>query len=212
MKKLFTLIHGDDIRLDSGVKILKGKDYSEILDSKGVLDKALDDANKYKEGVVTEIEKSKAQAEAEGFQKGLNKWNEQIAYLEAEIKTVHAEIQKIIVPLALSGAKKIFGKELELAPEAIVDIVSNNVKSISEHRKVTIYVNKKDREYLDAAKERLESKFSKLESLSIQERDDIESGGCIIETEIGIINAQTANQWSALEQAFETVLKENGNV
>lgn len=211
MKKLFTLIHGDDIHLSPGVKVVKADTFSEVLDSKGVLDKVQEDAVEYKKGVAAEIEKLKEQAELQGFQKGLEKWSEQVAFLEQEIGNVHDEIQKIIVPLSLSGAKKIFGKELELAPEAVVDIVANNLKSVSDHRKITIYANKKDKNYLDNGKSRLEKIFGRLESLSIQEREDIGRGGCIIETEKGIINAQIENQWRALEKAFKMVLQETQN-
>ena len=49
--------------------------------------------------------------------------------------------------------------------------------------------------------------FERLENLSIQERDDIEPGGCIIETEAGIINAQLENQWRSLEIAFDEFMK-----
>ena len=35
----------------------------------------------------------------------------------------------------------------------------------------------------------------------------IEPGGCIIETEAGIINAQLENQWRSLENAFESFMK-----
>ncbi|MBI3211529.1 MAG: HrpE/YscL family type III secretion apparatus protein, partial [Simkania negevensis] len=37
---------------------------------------------------------------------------------------------------------------------------------------------------------------------SLEDREDIAPGGCIIETEAGIINASLANQWQALEAAF----------
>ena len=208
MKKLFTLIHGNDVHLSPGVKVVKANIFSEVLDSKGILEKVQEDAIEYKKDVTAECEGLKEQAELKGFQEGMEKWSEQVAFLEKEIGKVHDEIQNIIVPLALSGAKKIFGKELELAPEAVVDIVAKNLKSVSEHRKITIYSNKKDKSYLEKGKDRLEKVFGKLESLSIQEREDVERGGCIIETEKGIINAQVENQWRALEKAFEMVLKE----
>jgi type III secretion protein L len=60
---------------------------------------------------------------------------------------------------------------------------------------------------LEKSKSKIKKMFEHLESLSLQERDDIEPGGCMIETEAGIINAQLENQWRALEAAFETFMR-----
>ena len=92
-------------------------------------------------------------------------------------------------------------------PDRIVDIVMTSLKPVTQHRKITIYVNRADLEYVESAKPTLKKMFERLENLSIQERADIEPGGCIIETEAGIINAQLENQWRALETAFESFAK-----
>ena len=55
----------------------------------------------------------------------------------------------------------------------------------------------------------LSSKLSlkSLESFVIRERAGIQPGGCVIETEGGIINARLENQWRTLEKAFDTLSK-----
>lgn len=49
--------------------------------------------------------------------------------------------------------------------------------------------------------------MDQVESFTILDRADITPGGCIIETESGIINASFENQWRALEMAFERYMK-----
>jgi type III secretion protein L len=105
------------------------------------------------------------------------------------------------------AAKKIVGRELELSEDAIVDIVSSSLKAVAQHHKITIYVNKKELAILEANRPRLKNIFESLESLSLRERNDIAPGGCVIETEGGIINAQLDNQWRILEKAFDNLLK-----
>lgn len=117
------------------------------------------------------------------------------------------EVHKNILPLALKAAKKIVGEELKLHPDRIVDIVLNSLKPVTQHKKIIIYVNKVDLAMLEENREKLKQAFERLESLSVQERSDIEPGGCMIETEAGIINAQLENQWRALENAFESFHK-----
>ena len=164
------------------------------------------DAQDYKVHVADECEKLKEHAQKEGFEEGFSKWVQKVAELEAEIQQVRKDLQKILVPVALKAAKKIVGREIELSDETIVDIVSNALKAVAQHKKVTIYVNKKDLATLDAHRSRIKQLFEALEALSIRERSDISPGGCIIETEGGIINAQIENQWRIIERAFEKLM------
>ncbi len=204
----FSFIDGTKIHLNPHKKVVKSEDFTTLLDAKDLVDAVKKDADAYKKSVVAEIEKQKELAVDAGFQEGLNRLNEQIAYLEAEIKKVHLGLEDLIVPIALQAAKKIVGKEIELHPETVVDIISRNLKGVAEHQKVKIYVNKKDHNVLEEHKDRLEANFGRLESLSLQVRDDIEANCCVIETEVGIVNAQIDQQWEALEQAFKTILAE----
>lgn len=117
-------------------------------------------------------------------------------------------MNKLILPLALKAAKKIVTKELETRPETIVDIVLHTLTPVLQSHKITIWVNKADKEILEKEKSRIREKLEQIESLSIHERDDISPGGCIIETEAGIINASIENQWRAIEAAFDKYLKQ----
>lgn len=116
-------------------------------------------------------------------------------------------MNKLILPLALKAAKKIVAKELETQPETIVDIVLQALAPVLQNHRITIWVNKADKEILEKEKTRIREKLEQVESLSIKERDDVAQGGCVIETESGIINASIENQWRAIESAFDKYLK-----
>ena len=104
----------------------------------------------------------------------------------------------------MTAIKKLIGKELSAKPETIIDIVSSALRSVANHKKISIFVNKHDLEIVEGKRAQLREIFEYLESLSITAREDIEEGGCIIETEAGIINAQLDSQLDALEGAFQT--------
>lgn len=207
-KKFFSLIYGDKNKISANKRIIPAEAISQLLDAEEVLDKVKSDAERYKVEVAQECEKLKESAQAAGFAEGYQKWAEQIANLEAEIIKVRQDLEKMLIPVALKAAKKIVGREIELSEDAIVDIVSNALKAVSQHKKITIYVNKKDLDPLEHSRGRLKEIFESLEVLSLRERADVARGGCIIETEIGIINAQLENQWSALERGFASLMKQ----
>jgi len=195
-----------DIHVEPGTKVLPKEQVSTALSCKELLDKVQNDAKMYRKEVSAEAEELKAISAREGFDEGLRKWAQQIALLEQELKTVRDEMTKAIVPIAIQAAKKVVGQELISNEDTIVGIVRSALKSVTGHRKITIYVCKDDASNLEKHKDRLKAMFERLDSLTILERADIERGGCVVETEGGIINAQLDRQWELLEQAFQKLL------
>lgn len=204
-KKLFSLIYGDTIRQATTEKIVPAADLSKLLSAEDVLATIVSEAEKYRQVVISECESLKEQAQKEGFAEGYKEWTVQLAKMEEEIANVREEMHKLIIPVSLKAAKKIVSSELALQPEAILEIVSSALKSVAQHKKIVIYVNKSDLEILENKKNKIKDVFESLESLSLRERDDVEQGGCIIETEGGIINAQLKDRWRNLESAFESL-------
>lgn len=206
-KKFFTLIKEGSIHLAPNTKVIKSAAYSQALDARELLQVAKEDAETYKKEVAEECEKLKEEAKKEGFQKGFEEWASQVAYLESELANARKDIEKMVIPVALKAAKKIVGREIELSENIIVDIVTNNIRAVAQHKKIIVYVSKKDYEALDKEKNELKQHFENLESFVIRERADIQPGGCVIETEAGIINAQLENQWELLEKAFASMMR-----
>ncbi|MCB1180711.1 MAG: HrpE/YscL family type III secretion apparatus protein [Chlamydiia bacterium] len=205
--KFLTLVNRDSVHLAPKQKVLPADVFSKLLEAQTLLSRAKMEAIDYRKSVTKECEELKEQAELRGFEVGLTQWNAQIKLLEEEILKVKEEMEKSIVSLAITAAKKIVGKEIKLDRETIVDIVSTALKPVSQHKKVAIFVNRKDLDILEENRPRLKALFEHLKSLTLSTRDDIAPGGCVIETEAGIINAQLEYQWDALETAFQTLLK-----
>ncbi len=205
--KFFSLLSGQDVHPAPGKKVIPAEEFSTLVQASEILAQVEQEAEKYKKETMEESEELKELAFQEGFQEGLISLNKHILTLDHELKQIREDVQKRILPLALKAARKIMGEELKLHPDRIVDIVMTSLKPVTQHRKVTIFVNRADLEQIEGARSKIRKMFEHLENLSIQERDDIEPGGCMIETEAGIINAQLENQWRALESAFESFMK-----
>ncbi|HSX11311.1 MAG TPA: HrpE/YscL family type III secretion apparatus protein [Chlamydiales bacterium] len=205
--KCFSLISGKEVRTAPGKKVIPAKEFSTLEDANEILKTVKGEAAEFRKHTALEAEKTKELAFQEGFQEGLTSLNKHLLALDKELKLLREEVQKKILPLSLKAARKIIGEELRLHPDRIVDIVLTSLKPVTQHRKIIIYVNKADLQALEESKNKIKKIFEHLDSLSIQERSDIEPGGCMIETEAGIINAQLENQWRALESAFESFMK-----
>jgi type III secretion protein L len=205
--KFFSLLHHETVHSAKGDKVIPAEEFSTLMSAFELIEKAKEDVIAYKKEAEEQNEKLKAQAEKEGFEKGLSHFNEQLVNFEIELKKVRHEMNRLILPLALKAAKKIVAEEIKLHPDRIVDIVLQTLSPVTQNHRIKIYVNKADKEILEQEKPRIKEILEQVESLSILERSDIAPGGCIIETEAGIINASIENQWRSLESAFEKYMK-----
>lgn len=202
--KFFTLIKKEEIHIAPDKKIIPAEEFSNLVSAVEIVDKTKEEEVAYRLEIAKECEQLKEEAEKAGFEEGLSRWNQSIEHLESEIHKVRKEMENTLVPVAVTAVKKIIGKELEIKPNTIVDIVATALKTVTQHKRVSIYVNKNDLEYIEAERTRIKKLFEHIESLSIAAREDVQEGGCIIETEAGIINAQLESQLAALESAFRT--------
>lgn len=202
--KFFSLFENDEVHISPDKKIIPAKEFSKLVSAQNILKQTTQEALTFREDVTKECEALKEEAELAGFEEGLKRWNAQLALLDKEIKGVRQEIENSIVPLALAAVKKIIGQELEIHPEAIVDIVATALRAVSQHKKVKIFVSPQDLDHVEKARPKLKALFEHLESLTITPRNDIGEGDAVIETEVGIINARLDSQLKALESAFHT--------
>lgn len=205
--KFFSLIYQGEIHTAPDEKVVPKEQFSQLLDAHQIVEKAKEDAAAYREATEQACKELRKDAEEKGFAEGLAKFNEQMFYFDSELKKIRHETLQAVLPLALQAAKKIVAKELETHPETIVDIVLATLAPVTNHRKIKIFVCKSDRELVEKEKTKIREMLEQVESLTVQDRQDISPGGCIIETEAGIINATIENQWRALESAFARYMK-----
>lgn len=208
MSRLFAFIESGDVHSASNEKVIRSEDFTTLLSTSDLLEKARLEVSTIQEKALQKAEELKKKGYDEGYQEGLSQLNEQILSLDNEKKRLRHEMNQLILPLALKAAKKIVAGELKSHPETIVNIVLQALAPVMQNHRITIYVNKADKELLESEKPLLKEKLDQIESLIIKDRDDISPGGCMIETESGIINATIENQWRGIESAFDRYLKQ----
>ncbi len=208
-QKIFTLISGETVHISPQGRVIPAEDYSQALSAAELMERVEAQIAAYKADVAAECEKLKDQAQREGFEEGFAAWMDKVAELEQQIQQSSRATEKLILPVALQTARKIVGRELEISQTAIADIVATKLRAVSQHKRVTVFVNPREYEKVDKQRPKLKELFERLETFSIRPRDDVKPGGCIIETESGIINAQLDSQWDIIEQAFQIVAEKD---
>lgn len=171
-------------------KVIKEEDYSTLESADEILKKTKSWATKFKKDAKAEVEQAKIEAIEAGKKEGGAAFAEHMLKMEQIWKELEEKISKRVLPIAISAAQKIIGKQLTLDPSTIISIVKEALKSVAHFRRIKVYVNPDDVDILEKAKPELKSVFEHLESLAILPNTDIEKGGCRIEYEGGVLNAE----------------------
>ena len=122
-----------------------------------------------------------------------------------ERKKIVQDAENEILRLALKVAEQIIRSEVSLHRDVCLNIVSEAISRISDREQIIVKVNREDAEYLKRYKDRLASMMDGVKSFSIIEDAAIEPGGCVIETNLGFIDARIATKLRSIEEALNKV-------
>ncbi len=147
-------------------------------------------------------------AAEEAYQTKLARVETLAASLQEERATFFDRVEPELVRLAVTIAEKIIGRELELRPEIVVDMVREAMKRVRERESLRVSVNPRDLEQIRAAREDLLRAVDGVRKLDLIEDRRVDSGGCSIESENGTLDARISTQLEEIGRALEGVMPE----
>lgn len=110
--------------------------------------------------------------------------------------------QEEILALSLRAAKKMVLAELTQTPDALLGIVMDAIRRITDKDKVIIKLSAKDADGMRQHQASIFAQMPDIKSLEIHEDARVEEGGCVIETRLGYIDATLETKVAILEKAF----------
>lgn len=153
---------------------------------------------------------------SEGVSKGEKEYVEQLRELAKAINDVTQNKKEFfkdsepeLVKLALKIAEKIVHTHIELDPAAMIAIVDESIKRITDKDKVIIKTSSEDADFVRQNRDRILEKMPDIRTLEIQNDPRIERGGCVIETQLGFIDSLISTKLSSLETALFKILADD---
>jgi type III secretion protein L len=170
-------------------------------EARQIIEKAQTYADELRLDVETEAELLRENAYQEGKGKALLEMTKNlIDSREIRDKTL-SETEHDILSLSVKLAEKIIGREIKTDRATIVDIVSNALRNAKRQDKLTIRVSQTD--YSTVQEKFVElSQSSRTSYVDIVPDPRVTLGGCIIESEVGTIDARLETQLRVLEKAL----------
>lgn len=114
-----------------------------------------------------------------------------------------AAVEREVLALAVEVARKILGRELALAPGAVLDVVREALAAARDRREVALRVNPADATAVRAGADALARTLARAEGLAVREDPAVPAGGVVVETEAGLLDARLETQLALLRAALE---------
>lgn len=168
------------------------------------------------------VQSIRDQAFAEGFKTGHETGNQtaqqaieakfqplwdQFSQLVAEFERIKPEMyaanEKVLVQMIFSTARQLILKDLKADPEYVRRLCIQLIEKMGIRDHLKIKVSKTDQENIESLKEYLKGQYSELKNIQIDASDEVQLGGCKIETNLIRMNASVESQLQAIEASFQ---------
>ncbi|MFA4873730.1 MAG: FliH/SctL family protein [bacterium] len=150
-----------------------------------------------------EIKKQEAikQGYASGESKGLGQVTEKLMHVERLREEFYQRAEPDIIELVLSIAEKVIGKIVAENPGMTRSVVHQALESALGDR-IVVKLNPEDFRMIMEGDHEFRDLIDRTRRLSFREDESISKGGCVVETEVGTIDAQLETQLAAIRKAL----------
>jgi len=163
-------------------------------------------------------EKGKQEGFKEGEKQGQGtaekKFNAEVAKLKEQTAKYFKQVEQskdemirglehILLKFCMELTKKIVANEAVTNPELVLSVIKKSLSMIADRDNILIRVAPGDLETASGAKDFLSTVTERLENVRFEVDDRIQKGGCIIESNSGMVDARLGVQLDEIEQLIE---------
>ncbi len=112
------------------------------------------------------------------------------------------DFQGDVISLAMDVASKILTLEIESRPEQVVSLFGGALRRLVLAESITLRVHPLDLEVAEAHHSELFSELSETAVLRMLADEGVERGGCVVESDMGRVDARIGTQLEAIEKAL----------
>ena len=174
------------------------------------------DDQAYQKGFNDGIEKGTNEGGKAGFELAAQKLEPLLDGLQQGLlqlknlrQDTYQKIEKEVVELALAIARKVICREIEVDKEVVVCVAREALTKIKDPGKIKIKLNPSDLQFINETKYQLSELIGNIDNVTLEAEDGIQSGGCVIESNLGEIDARIEKQLQAVEESFRTALEKS---
>ncbi len=203
------MVKDASFNVPEGVGIVPHGVYTELVAANELMANAIKRAKIIEEQAQIRYEEEQARGYEEGIQEGKLIISEQIMDLVTERLNFLENIETSTVDLVMASLVKILD---EMPPqERVLSAVKRAIAYVRNQKKVTLRISPEDDVYVQSALEQLKMAYPSIDILDVYPDKRLKSGDCVLESELGVMDAGLKTQLQNIERAFMKNLSPKSN-
>ena len=199
-------VHDGGVVPESGTQVIRAADYAAFVEAEDVLAQARARAAE----IVLQAERELEEKRRQGYEDGVAEGKAEVA--ERFFDTVSASVEHLsgmesaLIELVMRSLKAILGafdnKEL------VAETVGHALRLVRDEKRVTLRVAVDDAGVVEERLADFARRDPGMGRIDVVPDAALSSGGCVMETEIGVIDATLERQLAIIENSFRKQLEE----
>ena len=215
-----------DARSSGAVEFIPGGfdfDYEGGLRRGEILNRSIDEAREIVQKAENEADGIRGGARKEGYEQGYKEGYDDgmkktlpvmdsVTSIAAELKRVRDEfyqnIEREMINLVVDISRSVIGKDIERDPSLVKSVIDKAIQQLKSREELSIKVNPEDLEEAERYRPELSREVEDIEKVEFRGDPHIARGGCMVESNIGSIDARLDTQLEAIRESLLNTLKE----
>ena len=185
-------------------KVVPAAEYQAYLDGQAIIEDAKEKAAEIIAAAEEEYERQKLQGHEDGLREGRMQMSEQMIDAVTRSVDYFAALESQVVGIVVKALRKIVGDMDQ--HDRIVSVVRNALSVTRGQAKVSVRVSPAESETVEKSLEEILRPYPSIQFIEVIPDSRLNAGGCILETEIGVVDASVDVQLRAIENALEKTL------
>jgi flagellar biosynthesis/type III secretory pathway protein FliH len=157
----------------------------------------------YQKGFL-EGEKAAFDSQAVGVASAVQSMKRAIAGIQRLSQEIYQSIEREVVELALSIARKVVCQEIKINRDVVLCVAREALSQVDVPGKIKVRLNPADLEFITSMQGQNSNFLQEMDKVIFEAEESISNGGCVIETQLGEIDARIEKQLQVVEEKFRT--------
>lgn len=198
----------DNLQLEPGAKIVRAAEFQTLLDADAIIAAAEAEAARIRDEARAEYQREKERGYADGLVEGRLEMAEKMIDSVGHAVDYFSGLETKVVELVLKALKRILG-ELD-ARERVVHVVRTALAVARTQPRVTLRVAPADAEIARERLAEITQPYPEIHYVEVVADSRLAPAACILETDMGVIDASLDLQLAAIEKSLARSLGAHG--
>ena len=195
---------------DSRNKIIRNEDYWDYLEAKQVIADAVSRKSKIIQDAKLAFEEEKKRGYRDGFEEAKLEQSSNMIEIIGKTVDYFARVEAQMVDLVMDAVRRILSDYDNR--ERVIQVVKQSLAMVRSQKNISIRINTENYEIMNSTITELKDMYKNIEQIEIISDHLIPVDACIIESDIGKVEASMSGQIDALKRSFAQVFGDSSNI